>query len=204
VPQREPKLGQRIIERLDRLGRLTRALQFCSALNPAQWEALRFLARANRYSCTPGALADYLGATKGTVSQTLMSLEEKGLVSRVRSTTDRRVVELALTPQGRRLLSDDPLAPLELAAAELEPEVGQHLVKVLDRLFDDIQRRHDLREFGICWRCQNFIPTSATAEGGGHRCGLTGEPMSEAETGRLCINFQAPAPCADPEPKKPR
>lgn len=193
-------LGQRIIERLDRLGRITRALQFCGALNPAQWEALRFIDRANHYSRSPGALADYLGATKGTVSQTLMSLEEKGLVSRGRSCSDRRVVELELTPQGKQLLCEDPLLTLETAAAELGPELGRRLVDMLDRLFDDIQRRQNLREFGMCWHCQNFVPMDP-AHTSQHRCGLTGEPLSEAETRRLCMNFATPAePSEQPLP----
>src|SRR5690606_124477 len=56
-------LAQRVILLLDRLSRLSRELQFVDGLNPAQWEALRFVARANRYSRTPTALAEYLGST---------------------------------------------------------------------------------------------------------------------------------------------
>ena len=33
---------------LDRLGRMSRGLQYCHGLNPAQWDSLRFLAQANR------------------------------------------------------------------------------------------------------------------------------------------------------------
>ena len=33
--------------------------------------------KANRYSNTPQALADYLGLTKGTVSQTLLLLDRR-------------------------------------------------------------------------------------------------------------------------------
>src|SRR3546814_5148487 len=43
-------MAQRVIVLLDRLSRLTRELQFVDGLNPAQWEALRFLATANKYS----------------------------------------------------------------------------------------------------------------------------------------------------------
>src|SRR3546814_3015773 len=72
-------MAQRVIVLLDRLSRLTRELQFVDGLNPAQWEALRFLATANKYSRPPPALAEYLGATKGTVSQNLIAPESKGL-----------------------------------------------------------------------------------------------------------------------------
>ncbi|MEE8171570.1 MAG: MarR family transcriptional regulator, partial [Alphaproteobacteria bacterium] len=74
----------RVSELIDRVGRVTRGLQFVNGLSPAQWEALRFIARANRYSSNPTALAKFLGSTKGTVSQTLISLEKKGYVQRLR------------------------------------------------------------------------------------------------------------------------
>ena len=41
-------IAQRVIVLLDRIGRLTRELQFADGLNPAQWDALRFLAQANK------------------------------------------------------------------------------------------------------------------------------------------------------------
>ena len=62
----------RVSELIDRVGRVTRGLQFVNGLSPAQWESLRFIARANRYSSNPTALAKFLGSTKGTVSQTLI------------------------------------------------------------------------------------------------------------------------------------
>ena len=63
---------------MDRLSRAMQRAQYAGGLNPAQWEALRYIARANRYSRSPSAVAEYLGATKGTVSQTLKALEHKG------------------------------------------------------------------------------------------------------------------------------
>ena len=65
---------------IDRLGRLMRSGEHAGDLNPAQWEALRYLARANRFSRTPAALAQYLGSTRGTVSQTLIALEDHGRI----------------------------------------------------------------------------------------------------------------------------
>ena len=75
-----PDHAARVAELIDRLGRMTRELQYVDGLNPAQWEALRYLNRANRYSRTPGGVADFLGATKGTISQTVSALESKGLI----------------------------------------------------------------------------------------------------------------------------
>ncbi len=77
-------------------------------LGPAQWEALRFVARANRllatFSRTPAALAGSIsGSTRGTVSQVLIALEQKGHLTREPSERDRRSVVLELTSAaGRR------------------------------------------------------------------------------------------------------
>src|SRR5271165_5518540 len=114
--------AQRVAELIDRLARLTRELQFVHGLNPAQWEALRFLARANRYSRSPGALAEFLGTTKGTASQTLIALENKGYIARARSDTDRRAMRLELTPEGEALLQQDPILTIEHAASRLTEE----------------------------------------------------------------------------------
>ena len=51
-------------------------------LLPIHWQVLAYLARANRYSDIPIAVAEYLGITRGTVSQTLAVLERKGLIAK--------------------------------------------------------------------------------------------------------------------------
>ncbi|MCC6205883.1 MAG: MarR family transcriptional regulator, partial [Hyphomicrobiales bacterium] len=89
---------------IDRIERLVRSGVTVHGLNPAQWEALRYLARANRFSRTPAGLAAYLGSTRGTVSQTLIALEQKGFVARQASDRDRRSIDLSLTAKGLEAL----------------------------------------------------------------------------------------------------
>ena len=64
---------------------------------------MAYLARANRFSRGPSHLADWLGTTRGTVSQTLKALERDGLISRKAYPTVPVTVEYALTPLGRKL-----------------------------------------------------------------------------------------------------
>ena len=64
----------RIADLIDRVSRAVQRLQYTGGLNPAQWVALRYIAQANRYSRSPSAVAEYLGTTKGTASQTLKAL----------------------------------------------------------------------------------------------------------------------------------
>lgn len=179
-------VAQRVIVLLDRLSRLTRELQFVDGLNPAQWEALRFLAAANKYSRSPTALAEYLGATKGTVSQTLIALESKGLITRCKKTCDRRQVDLCLTEAGEAMLAKDPMRTLERAAGEMADELGPEMVKGLTRLLHDLQNRHQVADFGVCQDCSLYC-INETAEG---QCGSTGETISGAEKTKICVNYK--------------
>jgi DNA-binding MarR family transcriptional regulator len=93
---------------LERLARLMRSEEHAEGLNPAQWEGLRYLGRANRFSNSPGALTRYLGATKGTVSQTLMALERKGFIAKSSRPGEKRSITLRLTTRGESALARDP------------------------------------------------------------------------------------------------
>ncbi|HUN50095.1 MAG TPA: MarR family transcriptional regulator [Candidatus Sulfotelmatobacter sp.] len=183
--------AHRVAELIDRLARLTRELQFVHGLNPAQWEALRFLARANRYSRSPGALAEFLGTTKGTASQTLIALENKGYIARARSDTDRRAMHLELTPEGQALLAQDPILTIEQAAGRLSGEVGNPLVQGLSRLLHDLQHKNGIKEFGVCGDCTLLcVKGQAAAPDESSQCGLTGDSLSTEDVARLCVNFQ--------------
>ena len=41
---------------IERLARVLQNDGHCDGLKPTQWEVLRYLSRANRFSCTPGAV----------------------------------------------------------------------------------------------------------------------------------------------------
>jgi len=186
----QPHYAERIAELLDRVSRLARELQFVDGLNPAQWEALRFIARANRYSRSPGAFAEFIGTTKGTASQTLIALEQKGLIERLRSEADRRQVELHLTEQGRAMLDRDPITNIEQVAELLKPDVGMAMVLGLTRLLHDLQARHGLKTFGVCADCNlNCVTVEAVPT---KQCGHTGESLKPEDMGQICVDF---VPC---------
>ncbi len=193
MPTASPTAG-RVGDLLDRLTLWQRSRQQAGGLNPAQWEALRYLARANRYSCNPTTLAGFLGATKGTVSQTLIALERKRLVARRTDPGDRRACKLALTAAGRQRLRDDPLLELAAAASALDPPRQRALAEGLTDLLAALQRGGGRRSFGICHTCRFFRRNDATGEAGGpHRCGLTQEPLGDPEIALICAEHDAAA-----------
>lgn len=80
----------RIRTLIERLAKITAAIEWQDGLNPAQYNALSYLALANKYSRSPSHVADYLCTIRGTASQTLKSLEQKGFIRSIASTTDKR------------------------------------------------------------------------------------------------------------------
>jgi DNA-binding MarR family transcriptional regulator len=177
---------------IDRLDRLTRSGANIEGLNPAQWEALRYLARANRFSRTPAALADYLGSTRGTVSQTLISLEQKGFVGRTQSARDKRSINLELTAQGETALKDDPLLALALDLAVSAAGDIASLVETLRSVLQRAVARNDGKAFGACHTCRHFQRGVGASSGTPHRCGLLDEPLSETDSRAICVE-QEPA-----------
>lgn len=73
-----------------------------------QWGPL-FMMREGR-ECTVAELARELDTDPGAMTRLLDRLEAKGLCRRIRSTADRRVVNVALTPAGEKAATMVPQA----------------------------------------------------------------------------------------------
>lgn len=175
----------RILDLAERLGNLAesrlKAAVAGHGLQPVHARILLYLDSANRYSNTPQALTDYLGLTKGTVSQSLILLENKGFVRKADDARDRRVVRLFLTEGGQALVAQAERQGMgSFRAAARELPVG--LLDDLSALLRRLQVLEGRRSFGLCRTCRHHL-----AEGRGHwRCGLTGEPLAAADRGRIC------------------
>lgn len=177
---------------LDRVARLAINEGHSHGLKPAQWEALRYLAAANRFSRTPRALTHYLGLTKGTVSQTLMALERKGLIEKSTDQVDHRLVRVELTKGGRTLLEAHDARPFDLVLAEM-PEAARTTLKT--SLVKLVKRQLDLsgrRPFGLCRNCRHFRPDHP--DGAPHRCALLGVTLGKFDSTNICVEMsEAPS-----------
>lgn len=180
----------KIVELVDRLSRIAHSLQFAEGLNPAQWEALRFVARANRNSCSPGTLAEFMGSTKGTVSQTLKALESKGLIRRTRKEHDRRAVVISVTPAGLKLVEKDPLGQIHDALSPCSETEQLGVVSGLERLVGIVQKHQNIPEFGPCLGCSHYQPEACSETNSiGCRCGVSGELFNSFELDKICGDY---------------
>jgi DNA-binding MarR family transcriptional regulator len=172
---------------LERIARLTRASSHAGGLNPAQWDALRYLARANRFSNSPMALTHYLGATKGTVSQTVSALVKKNMITKAARTGNARSVALALTEQGHKMMADDPLRHLETAIETLSGKTKRRFGRGLSELLESERQRQKQPAFGTCQTCRFFREKGATSEATPHFCMAMEEALSVEETKLICV-----------------
>ncbi|EKF19139.1 MarR family winged helix-turn-helix transcriptional regulator [Nitratireductor pacificus] len=174
------------------IGRLARIVSHdghAAGLKPVQWEALRYLARANRFSCTPSALTAYLGTTKGTVSQTLMALERAGFVRKSTDPADRRSVRLELTEAALALLPHDETQRFERAMDAISELERRALRLGLSALLKARITADGGRPFGLCHACRHF---RKDARGPGrHLCGLLAEPLDDDDASRICVEQEA-------------
>jgi DNA-binding MarR family transcriptional regulator len=172
------------LSKLERLARLLRQAGHTHGLNPVQWEALRYLARCNALSHSPGALARYLGSTKGTVSQTVKSLAAKGLVEKQMGGQDKRGVALFLTEAGRGLLAEDDGLVLLADIAELSDKTRRRFDRALEALLEQERLRQGEPSFGTCLNCKYYREASS---GLSAHCMKVNAAVSDTETTMICI-----------------
>ena len=170
---------------MERFARILQNDAHHEGLKPTQWEALRYLARANRFSRTPGAVTAYLGMTKGTVSQTLGALENKGLIHKKSDTGDRRSVHLELTSLGRRVLEQDPLLEMETAIERFGRQDQSALADLLQSVLVGMLEQRGRRPFGACKACRHF--RKKAEKGDPHFCNLLKLPLTKADSKQICI-----------------
>lgn len=97
-------------------------------LTPSDAGVIRLLGRSPGLS--QRSLADRLGAVPSRVVSLIDSLEERGLVERVRSSTDRRNYELHLTEAGNRVLRELRGIAEQHEAEVLAPLTGEQIAQL--------------------------------------------------------------------------
>lgn len=184
-------------EVVDLLLQLSRALLAKSAegkLTTAQWIALRFFSRANKFSRTLSGLAAYQATTAGTTSQTIKCLEQAGLLERDRSEEDARSSVFTLTAAGWAIMEHDPLMHL---AGEIEALSGTellHLREIVRYLLANIGGPQTRHPFGTCKDCIFLLTRRVKGSDGvivkQYLCKLLDLPIEDQRLELLCKNFQ--------------
>lgn len=179
-----PKLNTfALIERISSLLRSEQRKRFAAqGLQPVHVQALEYLAQCNRFSNTPRALTEYLGLTKGTLSQTLQVLVRKGYIEKQADAEDKRVVRLNLLERGKQLLNNIPLAnSFKHAEKKICKSNFVSYNEALLRTLSELQKANNTKSFGLCNTCTLF------AEQDNHYfCNSRQESMTQEDAGKIC------------------
>jgi DNA-binding MarR family transcriptional regulator len=187
--------ARKTAELLVQAGRLVQAEGYDGELSPAQWMALRYFARANPFSRTPSAFAEFQATTRGTASETIKALEAGGYLVRQRSKADGRSVSLQLTSKGRRMLARDPFEVLVRAIEKLDAKARAAMHHALHQVLTTVAASGAYQRFGVCQDCaylegkicRNLTDVSRTVP----ECQLFGVTIPLEDTGLLCVHYRS-------------
>lgn len=173
----------RLIERISNLLRSEERKKYAAiGLQPVHVQVLDYLATCNRFSDTPASVADYLGLTKGTVSQSLQVLERKGYIEKCQDKLDGRVVHLALSAAGNELLNDvKPLDIFEQAQEAVSSKKFTSIEASLSAMLAELQKANNAKSFGVCHSCVNFVRLQEN-----YLCNLTQLQLSQFDAKKIC------------------
>ncbi|APX17949.1 MarR family transcriptional regulator (plasmid) [Phaeobacter inhibens] len=176
----------RIRSLINRLARIDAAGGWSGSLNPAQYAALDYLARANRHSRAPSHVAEFLGTTRGTMSQTLKALARKGFVQEEPKTGDQRSISYALTAEGMALAEAPSV--IGTALSGLEDRVTVALETALTDILRAALDARDGRAFGVCKNCR--FHDAGPVHG---YCTLLDLPLQHGDRDLICVEHKAPS-----------
>ncbi len=182
---------------LESLASLVRAQSWRSdgtpSLPPSQAAVLRMLSDAPE-GLRAGRIAERLGVSAASVSDSLAALESKRWIKRDADPRDQRATLVRLTAQGKRTAQKlrDPLRGIgSLVGALDERDLGAFL-RVSQLLVAQAQRQGLATGMRTCLGCRFFRPYSTGRDDKPHFCGFIEQPFGDAELRMDCAE-QEPA-----------
>ncbi len=178
-----PDLDAKIVVALERLAGVFRYLQWQEAaplgLSPLQLQLVVFLRFHPPGQSTVSYLARECGVSRGTVSDAVKSLEQKGFVSRHAEPVDLRSHHLRLTPAGAQLAerAGQFAAPLQGPVSSLPVRQRQGLYGSLLTVLHQLQRAGVIPLQRLCFSCRHYAQLPGRQPAGGHFCHLLNLPL---------------------------
>jgi DNA-binding MarR family transcriptional regulator len=198
LPPDEP-LDRRVTTGLAKIGIALKQQAWAEAggrgLTPTQGQVLALL-RANSGGLRLGALADQLGVTSATTSDSVAALHRKGLVAKEPTAGDGRGVVVILTPTGSREAAATAAWPdfLLEAVGELSTPEQATFLRALVAMIRTLQEKGRIPVARMCVSCRFFRPYQHDDPARPHHCAFVDAPFGDAELRLDCPDHQtAPA-----------
>jgi DNA-binding MarR family transcriptional regulator len=198
LPAEEP-LDRRVTIGLAKIGIALKQQAWAEAggrgLNPTQGQVLALL-RANSGGLRLRALAEQLGVTAATASDSVAALHRKGLVAKEPTARDGRGVVVVLTPTGSREAAAAAAWPdfLLEAVGELSNAEQATFLRALVSMIRTLQERGRIPVARMCVTCRFFQPFRHDDPARPHHCAFVDAAFGDGELRLDCPDhLTAPA-----------
>ena len=164
-------------------------------LTPTQGQVLALL-RANPDGLRVRALAEQLGVTAATASDSVTALHRKGLVTKEATTGDGRGLVVLLTPTGIGEAAAAATWPdfLLEAVGELSAAEQATFLRALVAMIRTLQQKGRIPVARMCVSCRFFRPFQHDHPARPHHCAFVDASFGDGELRLDCPDFQtAPA-----------
>jgi len=160
-------------------------------LTPTQGQVLALL-RANPEGLRLGALAEQLGVTAATTSDSVTALQRKGLVTKESMAADGRGVIVLLTPTGTREAAAAAAWPdfLLEAVGELSTVEQATFLRALVSMIRTLQEKGRIPVARMCVSCRFFRPYQHDNPARPHHCAFVDAPFGDGELRLDCPDFR--------------
>jgi DNA-binding MarR family transcriptional regulator len=195
LPPDEP-LDKRVTIGLAKIGMALKQQAWAEAggrgLTPTQGQVLALL-RANPRGMRLGALAEQLGVTAATTSDSVTALHRKGLVTKEPTAGDRRGIVVLLTPTGSREAAAAAAWPdfLLEAVGELSTAEQATFLRALVAMIRTLQEKRRIPVARMCVSCRFFRPLVHNDPVRPHHCAFVDAPFGDGELRLDCSDHSA-------------
>lgn len=185
LPVESEGVADRILGGLSRIALVLRHRGWVDAtelgITPTQGQILALLASRPQEPLGVSRIATELALTKPTVSDSISTLVRKGLVEKVRSSSDRRAVELRLTLRGGQLAEGTSAWPdfLRSATLALSEEERAVFLRALVKMLRALQGQGHIPVTRMCVNCRFFNPFAYADSRQPHHCGFLNAPIGD-------------------------
>jgi DNA-binding MarR family transcriptional regulator len=184
--QDTPAKSERIVSAITRIASVLRsgAWQFATAegLNPTQVDILEAL-RSRGGGVRLSWIAQHLGVTAASASDSIASLTTKGLIEKGRDSVDGRAVALRLTRSGQDLAAriSNSVSFAHEAVSDLPQSTQEALFESLLALIGKLQQSDRFPEIRACVTCKYFAVNRHPGSEAPHHCTLVNAPLSVSQ-----------------------
>lgn len=193
-----PPLTRRLRDGLERIGAAMRADRWGVAeeagLTATQLHALTFVAGRGEGGIRLGAVAEHLGVTQPTATDSVAALVRKGLLTKLADPADKRAVAIRATPAGQAVVRAVGLAvsSTERALDTLSIDEQSKLLDLVIKTIRALQEAEAIPPQRLCVTCRHFRPYAHEDAALPHHCALVDAPFGGRHL-RLDCGEHAPA-----------